>query len=395
MRISVPYLMVLWLGMFVANTYAVEPVYIGFDGEYGLKNSTSAQAIEQGLQIALDEINESGGVLGGRPLELQTRDNRSVPARGVDNIRHFAAQPDLVAVVAGRFSPVTLSELELVHEKQMILMNAWGSADGVTDHEYHPSYTFRVSLKDSHAMPTMLSYARQIGVNQVALIVPQTGWGRSNRAAAFDYLSHHEQTAITGEYWYLWGDDMQKIATIYDKALASGAQALILVANDIEGSLLVRYMASLPEEKRLPIISHWGVTGGKFVEACDGALSQVNIAVVQTFSFFNADPQRLASVMPRLKKRYGIQRIEDIESPVGVGHGYDIAHLLALAINKAGSTERTKIRDALEQLDEYRGLVRDYRPPFTPHRHDALQQEDVFMAKYDEHGVLHPISNEP
>ncbi|RDH81824.1 MAG: hypothetical protein DIZ77_09200 [endosymbiont of Seepiophila jonesi] len=78
-----------------------KPVYVGFDGEFSLLNSTSAQSIERGIRIALDEINEAGGELNGRPMKLLTRDNRSVPARGRDNIRRFAKVEDLVAVVGG------------------------------------------------------------------------------------------------------------------------------------------------------------------------------------------------------------------------------------------------------------------------------------------------------
>lgn len=53
---------------FAAGTViAAAPVYIGFDGGYGQKSDTSAKAIELGAQIAIDEINARGGVLGGRP----------------------------------------------------------------------------------------------------------------------------------------------------------------------------------------------------------------------------------------------------------------------------------------------------------------------------------------
>ncbi|MBY0431815.1 MAG: ABC transporter substrate-binding protein, partial [Rhodospirillales bacterium] len=51
------------------------PVYLGLDAEFGLRNSTSAQAIERGILIAIDQVNQAGGVLGGRPLALITRDH--------------------------------------------------------------------------------------------------------------------------------------------------------------------------------------------------------------------------------------------------------------------------------------------------------------------------------
>ena len=61
-------------------------VQIGLDAEFSLDNSISAQAIEQGMRIAMSEINAQGGMLGGRKLELVTRDNGSIPARGTGSM---------------------------------------------------------------------------------------------------------------------------------------------------------------------------------------------------------------------------------------------------------------------------------------------------------------------
>jgi branched-chain amino acid transport system substrate-binding protein len=66
---------------------AAGPVLIGLDAEFGHKTSTSARAVQQGIEIAIEEINQAGGVLGGRQLKLVTRDNRSITAVGLDNLR--------------------------------------------------------------------------------------------------------------------------------------------------------------------------------------------------------------------------------------------------------------------------------------------------------------------
>jgi branched-chain amino acid transport system substrate-binding protein len=97
-------------------------------------------------------------------------------------------------------------------------------------------------------------------------------------------------------------------------------------------------------------------------------------------------------VLKALKERYGLADAERILSPVGIAHAYDLTHLLARAINQAGSTDRRKIRDALENLPPYDGLVKRYARPFTPQRHDALGPEQVFMARYSADDRLLPIS---
>ncbi len=51
------------------------------------------------------------------------------------------------------------------------------------------------------------------------------------------------------------------------------------------------------------------------------------------------------------------------------------------------------IRDALERIEFHQGLVKTYSPPFTPKRHDALEEKDYIMAKYDNRGRIIPVKN--
>ena len=87
-------------------------------------------------------------------------------------------------------------------------------------------------------------------------------------------------------------------------------------------------------------------------------------------------------------RRHGIDGPRRIQSPVGVAHAYDLIHILARAIQIAGSTDRSAIRDALERVTDYAGLVKTYPQPFTPDRHDALSLQEVFMARYAEDGAI-------
>lgn len=365
------------------------PVLIGLDAEFGHKTSTSAQAIQRGMEIAIDEINRKGGVLGGRKLELVITDNRSIPAMGVDNLRELARRPDLVAVFGGKFTPVVMESVPVAHELGIPLMAPWSSADGITDHDRKPSYSFRLSLKDAWAATALLRFAREErNASRVGVILPNTAWGRSNQAALAREAGRAGVTMV-GERWYNWGD--KSLIEVYQEVRKLGAQAVILVANEGEGGVLVREVAALPDAERLPLVSHWGVTGGALGALAGDALQKVDLTVVQTFSFIGARSPTAERVMAALETRYGIDRPEKIRSPVGVAHAYDLTHILARAIDKAGSADRRKIRDALERLGPYDGLVRRYNPPFTPDRHDALSGSDVFMARYMPDDTLIPV----
>ncbi len=380
------------IGSAAAGAPERQPVFIGLDAEFSLANSTSAQAIERGIRIAIDEINRAGGVLGGRPLALLTKDNRSVPARGIKNLKELAKVPDLVAVFGGRFSPVALESINTVHELGIIFLDPWAAADGIVNNHRDPNYIFRLSLRDSLAMPAMLQHARKKGARRVGLLLANTAWGRSNLAAAECCFGATPVPRLIGVSRYNLGDE--SLIEHYEKLRGAGADAIILIADDAEGAILVKEVAALPKTQRQPIISHWGVTGGNFAAVVGDALSEIDFSVVQTFSFFMADQERVDRVLAVADRLFGLARIEDIESPVGLAHAYDLTHILALAIDRAGTTERAAVRNALEQVENYHGLVKFYRQPFSPSHHDALGPDEVFMATYRPDGTLVPLTHE-
>ena len=367
-----------------------KPVYVGLDAELGYAGSTSAQAIRMGMLIAMEEVNQAGGVLGGRPLKLIERDNKSLPARALENLKELAAQPDLVAVFGGRFSPTFIESLPLIHELKLPLIAPWSAADGIVDNGYAPNYVFRLSLRDSWAMPTMLRHAAKKGAKQVGLLLLNTGWGRSNHKAAEAYVALHPEIKIVDTQWFNWADTnfLEKYATLKQ----AGAQAIVLVSN-FEASELVRVVAALPKAERLPIVSHGGMSGGDFFEKAGPALQEIDFTLVQTYSFIDASRPKARQVLAAAQKMFGVKDARSLAAPVGLAHAYDLTHILARAIDLAGSTERPAVRAALEQVRDYEGLIKRYPQPFTPARHEALSQGEVFMARYALDGAIVRIAD--
>jgi branched-chain amino acid transport system substrate-binding protein len=363
------------------------PVLVGLDLEFGHTTSTSDDAIKLGAEVAVAEVNARGGVLGGRPLALVERDHRSNPARGVEDLRELAALPDLVAVLGGKFSPVFMEQLPVARELSVILLDPWAAADDVIDGQ-PGSFAFRLSLKDSWAMPALLAHARALGVKRVGLLLNLTAWGRSNERAARAALDRPSALTLAGVEWFSRGDPT--LLPGYQALRAAGAQAVVLVANEAEGAVLVREVAALPGDQRLPLLSHWGITGGDFPRLCGPALRQVDLVVVQTFSFEGNRSPRARAVL-QAARRSGAGAADALKSPVGLAQAYDLVQILARAVELAGSTDRRLVRDALERVRYDDGLVRRYGQPFTPARHEALGPEDLFLARWDDRGVLVPV----
>jgi len=386
-------LAIVLLTLAASATWAVTPVYIGLDAEFSPRSSSSAQAIQQGIEIAIDEINRRGGVLKGRPLKLLTRDNRATPSLGIVNLRELAGIKDLVAVFGGRLSPTYIECLPTVHELGIPLLDPWGSADQITDHTYKPSYTFRLSLKDTWAGVAFIRHAKdRYKAERLGLLLPNTPWGRSNQTAIRKAAVAIQSIKIVGERWFNWGDP--SLISQYKELLRAGAQAIVFVATEIDAATLIQEVASLPESERLPIISHFGMTGSSFATLAGESLRRVDLSVIQTYSFIGQNTATAKRVLAALQEKYEIATREQIKSPIGVAHAYDLTHLLVNAINAAGSTDRRKIRDALESLAPHDGLIQRYARPFSHERHDALSARNVFFARYLANDVLMPIERD-
>ena len=369
--------------------HAREPVYIGFDGAYGVKTNTAPKAIERGIRAAMEEINARGGVLGGRPLQLLTTDNQGVSARARDNYLELAARPDVIAVLGGKFSPVIVETVPEAQRMQVPLVSVWGSADPITDNGHNPSFVFRLSLKDSWGVEAMLRRAATtFKAKRVCAVLPNTSWGRSGQSV-INGRAGAIGLAVAATRWYNWGD--KAFGEILAACRAGDTQAMILVANEVEAALIVREMAALAPADRIPIVSHWGVTGGVMHELAGEALDKVDLQVIQTFTFVDNARPRARQLAAWLMKEGGYTSAAQITSPVGSAHAYDMTHLLARAVDQARSTKGDDIRRALEKLPPFDGAVRSYAPAFTPERHDALGPQQVLFVRIERSGALTPL----
>ena len=358
-------------------------IVIGLDADLAGNSALSGLAIRRGIELAMDEINADGGVLGKR-LRLLTRDNSMISERGMENLRRFAAIPNLVAVVCGISSPVVLSELDFVHKHGILLLDPWAAATGIVDNGFQPNYVFRVSVRDEYAAGFLLPEALKVS-DRVALLLSNNAWGRGNHQALLSELAQRGMTPLVTQ-WFDWGET--RYAEKIDALYSAGAEVVVYVGNAIELAGFVKYLAGKPAP--LPIISHWGITGANFPELAGEALNKIDLRVLQTFSFIDNPSAKAAEVARQYQRRYAANSPREIVSPTGTAHAYDLVHLLARAISKAGSTDRAAVRDAMENLAAYPGLVTTYTRPFDANRHDALGRDSFFLARY-ENGALVPL----
>jgi branched-chain amino acid transport system substrate-binding protein len=339
-------------------------------------SALSGEAIKRGLTIAIDEINAKGGVLGGSKIELVIRDEEGNPSKGVTAARDVIEREKAVAVFGGLHSPVGLAMLPVFHELKVPYVGTWAAATNITRNGRAPNFMFRVSANDDIVDHFLAKHVvEKLGKKKPGVILENTPWGASNQEGLTKWFGKLGAQP-TGFEKFNWNDPDMSPQLLRLKN--GGADAIVMVANAPEGAQVVKSRVKIGWD--VPTVSHWGISGGRFAELT-GELSE-SVVFIQTYSFFGKQSDVGERVIAALKAKYALKGPEDILAPVGTANAYDAMHLVALAIDKAGAADGAKIRDALENLGEYKGLIKTYKRPFTAEEHDALTESDYILVTW-------------
>ena len=362
---------------------------IGLDADMSSGSAISGEAIRRGIELALENINANGGLLG-RSVKLEVRDHRGNPDRGVHNLMEFSRMKNLLAVVGGVHTPVALKQLPLIHEKEIIYLGPWAAGTNVVSNGYNPNFVFRVSVRDEYAGGFLVDCACERQLEKMGLLLERTGWGRSNEKAILNALSRKGLDAV-GVEWFNWGE--KKMETQLTNLIENGADVILLVSNPLEGAEVVQTMAAIPKSRRVSIISHWGISAGNFFEVAGNSLDDVDVSFIQSFSFLssNLSPKARTLASRYTQKFEDAETARDIFAPVGTAHAYEVVMMLFQAVCNAGTGDSVQVRGALENLKYYSGVIRVYDPPFHPSHHDALTINDFILARFAPDGAIVPV----
>jgi branched-chain amino acid transport system substrate-binding protein len=366
--------------MTAAPTLAQESIKIGHVAALSGGSAQSGEAITRGLTLAIDEVNAKGGLLGGRKLELIQRDDESVPPKGVVAARELISKEKVVALFGGIDSPVALATVPVVNKEKVPYMAVWAAGTGITRNGADPNFVFRVSAVDVLVDVKLLDYAsKKFGSKKPGFLLVNNPWGASNEAGLVEAIKGIPGLEVAGIEKFENADvDMTPQLT---RLKEKGADSVIIVGNAAPGAQLMKSRERMGWT--VPIVSHWGISGGRFPELAGPTASDAHF--VQTYSFFGKQNATGERVLASLMKKYPqIKGPEDIFAPVGTANAYDAMHLVALAIAQAGSTDGDQVREALEDLKgKYEGLIKTYDHPFSKSGHDALGPTDYIMVRYE------------
>ena len=360
-----------------------EPIKFGLVTALSGQSALAGESISRGMQIAIDEINAKGGLLGGRKVELVRRDDEANPAKGVIAARELIYREKVAVVFGGLDTPVSMAIVPLINQEKVPFMGPWAAGTAITKNGAETNFAFRVSAVDEIVDVGMLSYAQKtFNAKKPGLILVNNPWGESNERGLKAAMSAKGVTPAGIEKFE--GNDIDMVPQL-TRLKAAGADTLFMVGNVGPSAQVVKSLDRMGW--KVPVVLHWGPAGGRFSELAGPNAKDVHF--VQTYSFFGKQGPVGERVIKAMMAKYpNVKTPADITPAVGVANAYDATHLAALAIQAAGSTQGDAVRQGFYKIDKYEGLIKTYVKPFSPAVHDAVTSDDYVWAQFIDNRIV-------
>lgn len=325
-------------------TLAADPVRVAFiDPLSGPFAAVGTSGLKQ-FQFTADEINKAGGVLGGRKLEVIGFDNKISPKESLIQLKRVIGD-GIQFIVQGNSSGVAHALIDAVTkqdernpDKRVLYLN-YSAVDPALTNEDCSYWHFRF---DANADMKMNALTDVIATNKkmkrIYIIGQDYSFGKAVAAAAVKYLGEKRPDIK------IVGNELHPIGKVKDfspyiaKIKAAGAQAVI--TGNWGADMLNLAKAAEDAGLEIPFYTYYAAGNGITKAIGAGGVGKVRLVSEGTLN------PPLTNTWRDVLKRYKAKYNEDWTQP----RTSNTLHMLALAINKAGSTDPAKVAAALEGM---------------------------------------------
>jgi branched-chain amino acid transport system substrate-binding protein len=325
-----------------------DTIKIGMVFPFSGSNADQGVFNRNGAELAVEKINAAGGIksLGGKKLEVIFYDNQSSSdtSRAVAE-RLLAEHPDIVAVHGASASSYVLPMLATFEKAQVPFLTAQTSQT-ITGQGYQYVFAYAAqSPQFAAAQVATLEWLNEtynIGITKVGLIYEDSEWGLTNSQAARDEIKKSRN--LTLAYDKSYQASSSDLSSLIVGLMDSGCEAVFPTSYTQDAKLIFNTMVSY---KYSPLIVGGGagflypVFARDLGPLVDGVLSVAS-------HNYDARSVRQNSQFAKVGEEYEA-KYKEIMPEQGVS-AFNAVYLVAQALEKSGSTDRTKLRDAIRSL---------------------------------------------
>jgi branched-chain amino acid transport system substrate-binding protein len=331
------------LAMGTTAGFAQDVIKIANIVELSGGGATAGTNFKNGVELAVKEINASGGILG-KKIQTTTADTQSNPgvAKG---LTQKAIDNDVFAIFGPVFSGSIM--VSMAESRRAEVPNFTGGEAASITEQGNP-YVFRTSFTQATAMPKVARYiSDQAKLKSIAVIYVNNDFGKGGMDSIRKALAN-SPTKILSEISTEPGQVDFSAAVL--RAKQSNAEGVFAYSNEEESARLLRELRKQGWNK--PIIGETTLTGQKVIElageAANGAIAHVGLTVDAPVPAIRAFKAKFERDYKYISDHNGMK-------------GYSGVYVLKAAIEKAGKLDRKAVAEAMKGLkvntDKYPGAL--------------------------------------
>lgn len=352
-----------------AATAPTTDIPIGVDIEVTGAYAVQGSAYRNALTLVADRVNEDK-VLGDKRIKLIVRDNKSDPATAQTAARELIDSDRVVALIGAGTTATTESIVDIVSERKVPTVSMGSATSLLTDGNgatVRP-YLFKTPANTSVIVDRMLEELRARGIKKVGVLSVDNAYGNAGRQAfeakaqtqGLDVVSAVKAPAAAG--------DAEEYTALVDELAGAEPDAVVVWAAPPSSGLLATAFSR----------SAFVQNGGRvYFDPGAGAEAFSRTTVPNATGIFMIHPAVLAvnqlnATTPSVQRQK--QFYSDYSQRFGTfsafaSYAADALELVVQAIAKADSTDREKVRGALETIS-YDGYTGSFA--FSPTNHGGV-----------------------
>ncbi|WP_187118878.1 ABC transporter substrate-binding protein [Bacillus marasmi] len=296
------------------------------------------ESLEQGIDLAVEEINKDGGI-DGKEIKLVKADNKSEAAEATSTAIKLTSQDKVTAIIGAATSGNTVAQVQIANDNKTVLLSPSGTAPNVTVNEDGKlnEFAFRTSFIDPFQGTVAANFAaKELKVKTAAIFADSASDYAKGLADSFKETFEAAGGKVIAEEAYV-GKDTDFRSTL-TRIKGKNPEFIFIPGYYEEVGLIVKQAREAGID--VPLMGADGWDSPKLVELA-GAKALNNTFITNHYSSEDPD-EKIQNFVKKFKDKY-----KGASPNAFNALGYDTVYLLADAIERAGSTDSVKIKDAL------------------------------------------------
>ena len=334
---------VLTLGALWSACGAAESLKIGVVNEVTGPQAEAGQFTVNGIKLAQDEINKAGGVLG-RPIELRIEDNGSTNPGTVLAFSKLTSEGGLAAIIG----PIRSTQIQAASPTiaKAGVPTMIGGTDTSLTHVNNP-WVFRARPNDSYSSRVIADFGvNTLKLKKWAIVHSTDAFGSGGMKALIEALKALGVTPVLVQGYTNNSQDFTPIVLAIKK---SGADILATyMTNSPDVGIFAKQM------RQLGVSMPW-VGSPSIISVTALNLAGESLYGTYAIADFTTDAdEQSRAFTKKYRDKYGIN------PDTFASWAYDALHILAIAIQKANSTDAEAVRRGILGINGYKGVEGTY-----------------------------------